>query len=137
MSKTLYVGNLPWSTTEEELKSIFSNHGTVYSARIISDRNTGRSKGFGFVEVDEKTYKVLSFKEKQKTEKKFVNAGMYIFNKKIFDFIPEAKNCSLEYDILPNLKDVYSYITEKKFIDIGTVEKYEKAKNFFSQLWKK
>jgi|UniRef100_A0A7C3RKR6 RNA recognition motif-containing protein len=53
MSKTLYVGNLPWSTTEEELKSIFSNHGTVYSARIISDRNTGRSKGFGFVEVDD------------------------------------------------------------------------------------
>ncbi|ACK41705.1 MULTISPECIES: RNA recognition motif domain-containing protein [Dictyoglomus] len=54
MSKTLYVGNLPWSTTEEELKNIFASHGTVYSARIISDRNTGRSKGFGFVEVDEK-----------------------------------------------------------------------------------
>ncbi|ACI19129.1 RNA recognition motif domain-containing protein [Dictyoglomus thermophilum] len=53
MSKTLYVGNLPWSTTEEELKNIFASHGTVYSARIISDRNTGRSKGFGFVEVDE------------------------------------------------------------------------------------
>lgn len=53
MSKTLYVGNLPWSTTEEELKNIFASHGTVYSARIISDRNTGRSKGFGFVEVDD------------------------------------------------------------------------------------
>lgn len=53
MSKTLYVGNLPWSTTEEELKNIFASYGTVYSARIISDRNTGRSKGFGFVEVDE------------------------------------------------------------------------------------
>lgn len=53
MSKTLYVGNLPWSTTEEELKNIFASHGTVYSARIISDRNTGRSKGFGFVEVED------------------------------------------------------------------------------------
>ncbi len=53
MSKTLYVGNLPWSTTEEELKNVFSNYGNVISARIISDKNTGRSRGFGFVEVDE------------------------------------------------------------------------------------
>lgn len=53
MSKTLYVGNLPWSTTEEELKNIFSNYGNVISARIISDRNTGRSRGFGFVEVED------------------------------------------------------------------------------------
>lgn len=53
MSKTLYVGNLPWSTTEEELKNVFSNYGNVISARIISDKNTGRSRGFGFVEVDD------------------------------------------------------------------------------------
>lgn len=53
MSKTLYVGNLPWSTTEEELRSVFSSYGNVISARIISDKNTGRSRGFGFVEVDE------------------------------------------------------------------------------------
>ncbi|PMQ01914.1 MAG: RNA-binding protein [Dictyoglomus sp. NZ13-RE01] len=53
MSKTLYVGNLPWSTTEEELKNIFSNYGNVISARIISDKNTGRSRGFGFVEVED------------------------------------------------------------------------------------
>ncbi len=53
MSKTLYVGNLPWSTTEDELKAVFATYGTVYSVRIISDRNTGRSKGFGFVEVDD------------------------------------------------------------------------------------
>ncbi|MEN2984924.1 MAG: RNA-binding protein [Dictyoglomaceae bacterium] len=53
MSKTLYVGNLPWSTTEEELKSVFSNYGNVISARIISDKNTGKSRGFGFVEVED------------------------------------------------------------------------------------
>ncbi len=53
MSKTLYVGNLPWSTTEEELRVVFSSYGNVISARIISDKNTGRSRGFGFVEVDE------------------------------------------------------------------------------------
>ncbi|MGI6558784.1 MAG: RNA recognition motif domain-containing protein [Limnochordia bacterium] len=51
MNKTLYVGNLPWSTTEEELIEAFSAHGEVLAARIITDRLTGRSRGFGFVEV--------------------------------------------------------------------------------------
>ena len=53
MSKTLYVGNLPWSTTEEELTSVFSNSAEVVGVRIITDRETGRSKGFGFVEVQD------------------------------------------------------------------------------------
>ncbi len=51
MSKTLYVGNLPWATTEEELAQAFAQHAQVISARIIMDRETGRSRGFGFVEV--------------------------------------------------------------------------------------
>ncbi|MDN5347291.1 MAG: hypothetical protein PWP65_855 [Clostridia bacterium] len=53
MSRTLYVGNLPWSTTEEELARAFGAHGEVISARIITDRQTGRSRGFGFVEVND------------------------------------------------------------------------------------
>ena len=51
MVRTLYVGNLPWSTTEDELAAAFSEHGEVVSSRIITDRVTGRSRGFGFVEV--------------------------------------------------------------------------------------
>lgn len=51
MTRTLYVGNLPWGTTEEELAEAFRQHGEVISARIITDRQTGRSRGFGFVEV--------------------------------------------------------------------------------------
>ncbi|MDP2872201.1 MAG: RNA-binding protein [Bacillota bacterium] len=51
--KTLYVGNLPWSTTEERLAQVFSVHGPVKTCRIITDRETGRSRGFGFVEVDD------------------------------------------------------------------------------------
>jgi RNA recognition motif-containing protein len=51
--KTLYVGNLPWSTTEERLSQAFSVHGQVQTCRIITDRETGRSRGFGFVEVDD------------------------------------------------------------------------------------
>jgi RNA recognition motif-containing protein len=53
MARTLYVGNLPWSTTEEELIQAFSQHAQVISARIITDRETGRSRGFGFVEVQD------------------------------------------------------------------------------------
>ncbi|RJQ31535.1 RNA-binding protein [Candidatus Parcubacteria bacterium] len=51
MNKKLYVGGLSYDTTEEELKSYFGGAGTVVSASIIMDRNTNRSRGFGFVEM--------------------------------------------------------------------------------------
>ncbi len=47
----IYVGNLPYSTTDAELESMFAVHGQVTSARVIIDRETGRSRGFGFVEM--------------------------------------------------------------------------------------
>ncbi|MHB0884984.1 MAG: RNA recognition motif domain-containing protein [Bacillota bacterium] len=53
MAKTLYVGNLPWTTTEDELTQAFGAHAQVKSCRIITDRETGRSRGFGFVEVED------------------------------------------------------------------------------------
>ncbi len=46
----LYVGNLPYNTSEEDLRNLFSQHGNVQSVAVITDRDTGRSKGFGFVE---------------------------------------------------------------------------------------
>ena len=51
MSTKLYVGSLPYSTTEQQLSELFSQHGTVQSAKVISDRYTGQSRGFGFVEM--------------------------------------------------------------------------------------
>src|SRR5512136_1440970 len=51
MEPKLYVGNLPYDATEEDLRKLFSEAGTVASASIITDRETGRSKGFGFVEM--------------------------------------------------------------------------------------
>ena len=51
MGAKLYVGNLPYSATEERLQQHFSQHGAVVSARIITDKFSGRSKGFGFVEM--------------------------------------------------------------------------------------
>jgi RNA recognition motif-containing protein len=50
--KTLYVGNLPWSATKEDLAALFADQVEVKSSRIITDRESGRSKGFGFIEVD-------------------------------------------------------------------------------------
>jgi RNA recognition motif-containing protein len=51
MGRKLYVGNLAYSMTDSELERLFSPHGTVQSAQVIMDRDTGRSKGFGFVEM--------------------------------------------------------------------------------------
>lgn len=51
MSNKLYVGGLPYSVTDGQLEEIFSHHGSVQSARVISDKFTGRSRGFGFVEM--------------------------------------------------------------------------------------
>ncbi len=53
MVKTFYVGNIPWSTTEEQLHEEFSKFGEIVACRIITERATGRSKGYGFVEVNE------------------------------------------------------------------------------------
>lgn len=53
MSKTLYVGNLPWATTQKDLLEFFSDEAQVLDARIITDRETGRSRGFGFIEVED------------------------------------------------------------------------------------
>ena len=53
MSKKLYVGNLPFSVTSDDLREAFAQHGTVTSAQVVADRDTGRSRGFGFVEMSE------------------------------------------------------------------------------------
>ena len=52
MGKKLYVGNLTYQTTDGDLRTLFEAHGEVVSAQVIMDRETGRSKGFGFVEMD-------------------------------------------------------------------------------------
>ncbi len=51
MNQKLYVGNLSYATTDQELQDLFAQHGTVQSANVVTDRYTGRSRGFGFVEM--------------------------------------------------------------------------------------
>jgi len=52
VAKKLYVGNLSYEVTDSDLQNLFTPHGTVQSAQVIMDRDAGRSKGFGFVEMD-------------------------------------------------------------------------------------
>ncbi len=51
--KKLYVGNLPFTTTEEDIKELFVPHGEVSSVKLITDRDTGRSRGYAFIELDD------------------------------------------------------------------------------------
>ncbi|MBO6002184.1 MAG: RNA recognition motif domain-containing protein [Desulfovibrio sp.] len=53
MSKSIYVGNLPWAATEEQVKELFASYGSVLSVKLVSDRETGRARGFGFVEMED------------------------------------------------------------------------------------
>ena len=55
MTKKIYVGNLPFSATEAQVRELFEAHGTVHSVNLIEDRETGRPRGFGFVEMDDDT----------------------------------------------------------------------------------
>lgn len=55
MAKKLFVGGLPWATTSDDLKDLFSQAGTVSSATVMVDKMTGRSRGFGFVEFENDT----------------------------------------------------------------------------------
>jgi RNA recognition motif-containing protein len=53
LSKKLYVGNLPFTSSEDELRQLFERHGSVDSIQVVTDRQTGRPRGFAFVEMDE------------------------------------------------------------------------------------
>ena len=65
---TLYVGNIPYSVREEELKEGFQEYGTITSLKIITDKYTGRSKGFGFVEMENDEQEDLAIKECNRKE---------------------------------------------------------------------
>ncbi|MBN1356596.1 RNA-binding protein [bacterium] len=64
----IYVGNLSYSTTDEDLQRLFETYGKVLSARVIVDRSSGRSKGFGFVEMEDREEAENAIKETNGTE---------------------------------------------------------------------
>ena len=52
MAMSMYVGNLPWGATEEQIQNLFAEYGNVISVKLVTDRDTGRARGFGFVEME-------------------------------------------------------------------------------------
>ena len=68
MSTKLFVGSLPWSVSDDKLKEIFEAHGTVVSAKVITDRDTNRSRGFGFVEMESSSDASNAIKALNETE---------------------------------------------------------------------
>ncbi|MBM4053768.1 MAG: hypothetical protein FJ264_03655 [Planctomycetes bacterium] len=80
--------------------------------------------------------RITGFHEKMRTnDTNFINAGIYIFNRNIFSFIPENKKYSLEFDLFPNmvnLKLIYGFKTQEQLFDIGTPERYAMAKKYLS-----
>ncbi len=77
MSKKLYIGNLPYSVDDEKLHQHFSQFGQVESAKVITDRESGRSKGFGFVEMssDEEANNAISQLDGQELEGRSINVS--------------------------------------------------------------
>ncbi len=68
MSTKLFVGSLPWSVDDQKLKETFEKHGSVLSAKIIMDRDTNKSRGFGFVEMENPTDASKAIKALNETE---------------------------------------------------------------------
>ena len=84
----------------------------------------------GNVLIDEKNHKIISFSEKDQKKQTYINAGIYIFNKKVLENIPKKQNFSLEYSLFPQYinKGFYGFISNNEVIDIGTPERYKKTK---------
>ena len=68
MSTKLFVGSLPWSVNDQKLKETFEQHGSVLSAKIIMDRDTNKSRGFGFVEMENSADASKAIKALNETE---------------------------------------------------------------------
>ena len=68
MSTKLFVGSLPWSVNDQKLKETFEQHGSVLSAKIIMDRDTNKSRGFGFVEMENSSDASKAIKALHETE---------------------------------------------------------------------
>ena len=98
MGSKLYVGGLPYSATEQQLTETFGAHGTVASAKIISDKFTGQSRGFGFV-----TFECVSDCEDaiSSMNGKVCMSKKLIFHAQMCNFI-----CNLIYVILPKTKSI-------------------------------
>lgn len=98
-------------------------------------RQVSGAKDYGEAKVD-RSWRILSFNEKNNTRgKSWINAGAYLFDKKVFNFMPVADRFSLEYDFFPKIagSNIFGYHKSGFFIDIGTPERYWEAKKYLEK----
>lgn len=78
MENKLFVGNLPWSIDDQGLNDLFAEHGEITSARVVTDRETGRSRGFGFVEYtnDEDAAKAIEALDQKEVDGRPINVSV-------------------------------------------------------------
>lgn len=78
MENKLFVGNLPWSVDDAALETLFAAHGEVTSARVVTDRETGRSRGFGFVEFanEEDAKKAIEALDQSEVDGRAINVSV-------------------------------------------------------------
>lgn len=98
---------------------------------IVLTKSTNKTEcGLVFLDAQQK---ILQFREKDKFSKSnLINAGIYLFNKEIINYVPVGRKFSFEYDLFPLLKRCYGYVTNKVLIDIGTPKGYKQAQKILA-----
>ncbi len=118
------------------LKDFIEFHKSKNADITIVLKEVENASRYGLVQINDDN-KVISFSEKQSaSESVYINAGMYVFKRRLFDSIEDGKVLSLEKELLPVFLErlVYGYITDRKFIDIGVPESYKLSNKFFKDM---
>ena len=115
------------SYCEADLKGMLDFHKSRNADATILLSVCGNTGDYGSVKVDDKM-KITGFQEKGPcTQDALVNAGVYLFSRKILDMIPDGRTYSAEYDLFPKLDNLYGFASDSGFMDIGTKDRYAKA----------
>lgn len=116
------------------LENFYDFHIACHSSLSIVVARTKNSEDSGSLSIND-SGRITAFQEKTRNAKELVSAGVYIFNKEVLSLIPSGHTISLEYDFFPKFigKGIYGFVTEERLIDIGTPERYERAKVFFTR----
>jgi len=116
------------------LKKFYDFHIERHSSLSIVAAHTENSEDFGSLSIDNSS-RITAFQEKMQNAKELVNAGIYIFKEEVLSLIPSGRAISLEYDFFPQFisKGIYGFVTKELLIDIGTPQRYERAKAFFAE----
>lgn len=119
--------------TDIDFNRFFDFHKQKKALLTLALTKAPEAKDYGTVSL-EPSGKIKSFQEKiEGNDVRLVSAGIYLMNKEIFNQMPENEAFSLEYDLFPKTEGSFGYITEAKLYDIGTPERYNKAKQMFSE----